>query len=84
MYKIEILSSADKNLRRINSKDREKIALGINKLSNNPRPQASKKLKGSDYYRLRIGDYRVIYLIKEKQLIVIIVRIGHRREIYRQ
>ena len=43
MYKIEILSSADKNLRRINSKDREKIALGINKLSNNPRPQASKQ-----------------------------------------
>jgi len=84
MYKIEILSTADKNLRRINSKDREKIAQGINKLSNNPRPQGSKKLKGSDFYRLRIGDYRVIYLIKEKQLIVIIVRIGHRREIYRQ
>jgi len=55
MYKIEILSSADKNLRRINSKDREKIALGISKLSNNPRPHGSKKLKGSEFYRLRIG-----------------------------
>ncbi|MDY0081450.1 MAG: type II toxin-antitoxin system RelE/ParE family toxin [Ignavibacteriaceae bacterium] len=84
MYKIEILSSADKNLRRINSKDREKIALGISKLSNNPRPHGSKKLKGSEFYRLRIGDYRVIYLIKDNRLIVVVVRIGHRREIYRQ
>ena len=84
MYNIEILSSAHKALKRINREDRIAIAKAIDGLSQNPRPYGYKKLKGSKLYRIRIGDYRVIYQINNAKLVVLIVRIGHRREIYRR
>ena len=83
MYELEIFPSADKALRKINSQDRVAIARDINSLRENPRPHGCKKLRGSEFYRIRIGDYRVIYQIFNDKLLVVVVRIGHRREIYR-
>ena len=83
MFKIEILPSADKALRKINSKDRISIANVINKLSANPRPYGYKKLKDTEFYRIRTGDYRVIYQVNDKQLLILVIRIGHRKEIYK-
>jgi mRNA interferase RelE/StbE len=54
----------------------------ISKLANNPRPVGCKKLRGWDAYRIRIGDYRVIYEIHDDVLIVLVVRVAHRREAY--
>jgi mRNA interferase RelE/StbE len=62
------------------------IRLGrrIDSLAENPRPQGIKKLSSEeDKYRLRVGDYRIIYQIREKSLLVLIVRIGHRSDVYR-
>jgi mRNA interferase RelE/StbE len=84
MYKIEIFHSADKSLRRINSKDRAAIAKAIDNLSENPRPFGYKKLKDNELYRIRIGNYRVIYQIFDDRLLIIVIRIGHRREIYKR
>jgi len=84
MFKVEILSSADKALRKINLTERVTIAQRIKKLSENSRPYGYRKLENSNFYRIRIGDYRVIYQINDKDLSILIVRIGHRREIYRR
>jgi mRNA interferase RelE/StbE len=56
----------------------------IESLADNPRPQGVKKLAGEDdFYRVRMGDYRIVYQIRDKSLLVLIVRLGHRSEVYR-
>lgn len=84
-YEVEITESAEKSLKKIPKRDRLKILEKIDSLEQEPIPTGSKKLKGfkEDLYRLRSGDYRVVYSIKQEVLIVLVVEIGHRREIYR-
>jgi len=82
-YCIEILRSAQKQLSKINRQDQDRIISSIESLANNPRPDGCKKLSGRPAWRIRIGSYRVIYEIQDEKLIVLVVRIGHRREIYR-
>ena len=53
-------------------------------LADNPRPPGSIKLKGEDSYRIRVGDYRIIYTIQDDRLIVLVIEVGHRRDIYRR
>ncbi len=56
----------------------------LRKLDDNPRPHGTEKLTGSeDFYRIREGDYRIIYTIKDKELIILVVKIGHRKDVYR-
>ncbi|MFA5805077.1 MAG: type II toxin-antitoxin system RelE/ParE family toxin [Melioribacteraceae bacterium] len=84
MYKIQILKSADKTLKNVVQKDRIKIVEHISQLADNPRPLGCKKLKGTEFYRIRIGDYRVIYKIEEDDiLLILVIRIGHRKGIYK-
>ncbi len=84
MYKIQILKSADKTLKNVVQKDRIKIVEHINQLADSPRPLGCKKLKGTEFYRIRIGDYRVIYKIEEDDiLLILVIRIGHRKDIYK-
>lgn len=65
-------------------RDQQRIASRIDALSKNPRPPGNEKLRGEDQlYRVRQGDYRVIYTIKDAELLVLIITIGHRREVYR-
>lgn len=84
-YEIEISESAEKSLEKIPKKDRLKIIEKIDALELDPMPLGSLKLKGSKeaLYRIRLGDYRVVYSIKKEILVVLVVEVGHRKEIYR-
>ena len=55
----------------------------LDELGENPRPPGSKKLAGADFWRTRVGDYRIVYSIEDQVLMVLVIRIGHRREVYR-
>ena len=84
-YNIEWRSSALREIKRFDKSTIKKIIDAIELLSENPHPQGSKKLIGSEHsWRIRIGDYRVVYEIFNKTLIIEIVRIGHRKEIYKR
>jgi mRNA interferase RelE/StbE len=85
MYKLVIGASAYKQLQKIQATMRIKIEKEIDKLESNPRPSGVKKLTGSkeDLYRIRIGNYRVVYAIDDTIEIVDIRQIGHRKDIYR-
>ncbi|NQU17937.1 MAG: type II toxin-antitoxin system RelE/ParE family toxin [Candidatus Saganbacteria bacterium] len=82
-YHIEITSSAEKALRKFPEKFQEHLTTKIFNLGNHPRPFRCKKLRGSGYYRIRIGDYRVVYSINDLKKMVKILDIGHRKDIYR-
>ncbi len=82
-YKITIKKSAAKELQDIPKKDLRKIVKRIQSLALNPRPQGCQKLSGQSRFRLRQGDYRIVYSVADKDLIVDIFKISHRREIYR-
>ncbi len=82
-YKITIKKSAAKEFEDIPKKDLQKIIKRIQTLAQNPRPQGAQKLSGQQHFRVRQGDYRIVYSIDDKKLIIDIVKIGHRREIYR-
>ena len=64
-------------------KDRQRIVTRIGTLANNPRPKGVEKLSGDDKYRIRQGDYRILYAIAGAELIVTVVRIANGREVYR-
>ncbi len=84
MYRIEVARSALKSLARIPQPYQRRIRDRIRTLATNPRPPGVKKLRGDrDYYRIRIGDYRVLYTVNDKERIVRIAVIAHRREAYR-
>lgn len=84
-YSILIKPSAGKELEAVGSKaDRQKLVGKIQALASDPRPRGSEKLAGwSDRYRIRQGNYRVVYLIDDASSKVTIFKIGHRREVYR-
>jgi len=81
-YQIRIIRSTKTQLDKLPDAIAEILIAVINELKENPRPQGCKKLKGRDAYRIRKGDYRIIYEIYDKILIVEIIAVGHRREIY--
>jgi mRNA interferase RelE/StbE len=83
-YSILITKSAAKELERVPTKDRERIVAKIRTLAANPRPAGAEKLSGEDKYRVRQGDYRILYEIVDAELIVTVVRIGNRRDVYRR
>jgi mRNA interferase RelE/StbE len=83
-YKIEISSTAEKSLKKIAKKDLAKIIEAIQILSINPFPEGCRKLAGEEgTYRIRQGDYRIIYEVEGKKLLILILKIGHRKDIYR-
>ena len=84
MYQIQILPKAKRQLKSIPNQMQTLLKDAIRNLSENPRPQGVKKLSGEDnLYRIRIRHYRVIYKIEDNILLILIVSVGHRREIYR-
>ncbi|GMT49957.1 MAG: hypothetical protein IEMM0008_1496 [bacterium] len=85
MYQVQIEEEAKKALARIHPTYKEKIKEKIYSLGHNPFPPASKKLKGldSDFHCLRVSQYRVIYEVIEEEILVLIVKIGHRKDVYR-
>lgn len=82
-YAVEILRSAGKQLAAIDRQDQPRIFAAIRALASNPRPPGCKKLTGRPAWRIRVGVYRVIYEIHDNRLLVLVVVVGHRREVYR-
>lgn len=85
-HSIEFVKSARKEFEKLPAKIRERVAEALKILSLNPYSELLKvkKLKGAeDLFRIRLGDYRVLYEIRNDVLIVVVIKIGHRREIYR-
>jgi mRNA interferase RelE/StbE len=83
IYQIEISKGALKQLKKLSPELQERIQLKIDDLAIEPRPDGVKKLKNRDGYRIRVGNYRVIYNILDDILLIIIVEIGHRSNIYK-
>ncbi len=82
-YKIFFKESVEKDFRLIPKKDVQKILIQIEALAKDPRPQGHEKLTGQEKYRVRQGRYRIIYSIQDKELTVWVVKVGHRKDVYR-
>jgi mRNA interferase RelE/StbE len=84
-YRIQLKVSAAKEIEKVGSKsDRRRIVERIKGLAQDPRPKGAEKLAGyEDRYRVRQGDYRIIYLIDDKAMDVTVYKVGHRRDVYR-
>ncbi len=82
-YVIRLSNRAEKNLDALPNRVVIKIYESLKKLSVNPRPVGCKKLKNREGYRIRLGDYRAIYTIKENALIILVLTIGHRKDVYK-
>lgn len=83
-YRIEFAAKAARQFSALDRGLQTRLARRIDTLAANPRPQGVKKLSGEeDLYRLRVGDYRILYQIQERRLVVLVVGVGHRSEIYR-
>ncbi len=84
LYKIEWLKSAEKEFHKLPKKEKALMIVKILELAKNPRPLVSKKLEGAENtYRIRQGNYRVLYQIEDNILTILVVKIVHRKEVYR-
>jgi len=83
-YSVEIKKSAVKEINKLPKNILKKILPKIHSLETEPRPTGSKKLSGKELYRIRIGQYRIVYQIIKNKLVVYIVKVGHRKNIYNQ
>ena len=82
-YEIHIVPAAERDLRKLSPPLHDRVSARLLSLEVNPRPRGAKKLRGREEYRLRIGDYRVLYAIVDSSHTVTIFAVGHRREVYR-
>jgi len=84
MYQVKVAEEAARFIRKQDKRIQRQIINNIRELAKNPRPQGCKKLQGyKELYRIRSGNYRIVYNIKEKMLLVLVVRVAHRKDIYR-
>ncbi len=82
-YRVIVRKSVSKDLKGIPKKDVRRILSAVKSLADDPRPSGTKKLSGQERYRLRRGNYRILYEIEDDRLIVCVVRVGNRRNVYR-
>jgi len=83
-YEARLRPAAAREYRRLQGRLRDRIRTAIDALAFDPRPVGAAKLAGRDDYRIRVGDYRVVYAVDEAERLVIVGRVGHRREVYRR
>lgn len=83
-YEIRLHPQAAKAYRRLRGPSRERIRAAIDALAAEPRPYGAQKLAGRDDYRIRVGDYRVVYAVDDRERLVLVARIAHRRDVYRR
>ena len=85
VYRLVIKSSAANELKAVGQKaDRARLIASIQALATQPKPMGAEKLSGQiDLYRIRVGNYRVVYEIDNGQIVVTVIKVGHRKEIYR-
>lgn len=85
LYQIAYKPSAAKSLRKLDKPMQQRLVSAVESLAHDPRPAGVKKLKGAaDLYRIRVGDYRVVYEIWDGKLRVLVLRLAHRREVYQK
>jgi mRNA interferase RelE/StbE len=82
-YRIEVRPAAARALRKLESGFQTRIQGAIALLAGDPRPPSSRPLRGRPGYRVRVGDYRIIYTVADDVLLVVVVTLGHRRDVYR-
>ena len=83
-YRIEFTGAAKRQFDKLPASVQRRLAEAVDHLSEDPRPDGVKKLSGKEgLYRVRSGDYRIVYRIEDNRLLVLVVKIGHRREVYR-
>jgi mRNA interferase RelE/StbE len=83
-YAVEFSPSAEREFRKLARQIQRNLRPRIDALANQPRPTGAKKLKGrDDLWRIRVGDYRIVYEIQDRILVVLAVRVAHRREVFR-
>ena len=83
-YRLTFKKSVTKDFRSIPKDDVSRILMRIKALVDDPRPMGSEKLSGQERYRVRQGVYRIVYEIQDEELVIIVVKVGHRREVYRE
>ncbi len=81
-YRIEVRPAAARALRKLDPNVQPRIQGAIALLAEDPRPPASRPLRGRPVYRLRVGDYRIVYTVADDVLLVVVVTLGHRRDVY--
>ena len=83
-YRIEISATAEKQIRRLTHDNQVRVLRAVQTLATDPRPQGSRKLHGYvDVFRLRVGTFRVLYSIEKSRVLIIILKVGHRKDVYR-
>jgi len=83
-YKLEISRTAEKQLKKLSRDDQTRVSKAILDLVSNPFPKGARKLSGyDDVIRIRVGHFRVLYSVAKKKLIIIVLKIGHRKDVYR-
>jgi mRNA interferase RelE/StbE len=83
-HRIELTPSAERQFRKLDPQARRRVQAAIELLAEQPRPAGTKKLVGGDgEWRVRTGNYRVVYEIQDEVLVVLVIAVGHRRDIYR-
>ena len=83
-YRLEFTPGADRQFRKLPKQVQARLRPHLDALTYNPRPPGVEKLTGIKGYRLRVGDYRILYEVRDEVLLVLVVRVGHRREVYRK
>jgi mRNA interferase RelE/StbE len=84
VYQIKLTPAVEKTVARLPKNIRQRITAHLLPLAENPRPHGAIKLAGEEAYRIRVGDYRIIYTIEDAQLIVYVIDVGHRGDVYRR
>jgi mRNA interferase RelE/StbE len=82
-YRVDITRAAEKDLADLTRRDHRRVVARIQALARDPRPHGSEKLSGEEKYRIRQGDYRIVYRIDDQQSVGTVVKIGHRGDVYR-
>ena len=82
-YSVIFAKRASKRLERMDNMAARRIIAAAEALGDNPRPRGARKIEGHDQWRIRVGDYRIIYEVHNYQLVVLVVKVGHRRDVYR-
>lgn len=82
-YRVEIRPAAARALKRVGANQRDRLRGAIELLAIDPRPPASRPLRGRPGFRVRVGDYRILYVMDDDVLLVVVVTLGHRRDVYR-
>jgi len=82
-YHVEVTTSAFRSLQKLDHRDRPRIQGAIALLGKDPKPPGSRPLKGRPGFRVRVGDYRILYTVNDTTVTIVVVAIGHRRDIYR-